>query len=398
MYLKAIEVSHFRSFAARQFELSSGLNVLLGPNASGKTNLLEAIHVLSNLRSFRTPALKELIQWGTSEGFLRGEVHAAERVASGFSKTTTLAVGIKPHTRIPLINSKPCRSSKDYLPLLPTTTFVPDDLSLVKGAPASRRYFLDRGTFLFYPSYWGMLTDYNRLLQQKNALLRKRLAKEKDGSETGLDASGKESFTVWNAQLQILGSQIILRRMQFLQRLQRYVKTIYAQWLGSRETLDLHYKSSIGSVSEIVGVGSNVEGWEHEDIYQSIQQLYDQAIHRIAAREYRVGTTLVGAHRDDIDIKLSGKSLRSYGSQGQQRTAVLALKLAEVSLYFEQYAEYPVLLLDDVTSELDEQRNMALFEYLDSGMQVFISTTHALDLSPVNAVPVACIDLSKDES
>ena len=173
MYLKSVELNNFRNFPSGQFEFCSGLNIFFGPNASGKTNLLEAIYTLSNLRSFRTRTFRELTHWNEREAYVRGVVQPGSREGQTPFNTKILAVGIKSNARISLINSKQCKSSKDYLRILPSAAFVPDDLSLVKGVPAFRRYFLDRGTFHFYAPYWALLTDYNRILRQKNALLRK---------------------------------------------------------------------------------------------------------------------------------------------------------------------------------------------------------------------------------
>ncbi len=363
--------------------------MLFGGNASGKTNLLEAIHLLSNLRSFRSRSFRELITWNEKDAFVRGVVQTGhdEKGSSGGSKT--LAVDIQPHGRTPLINSKNCKSSKDFLQILPSATFVPDDLSLVKGAPAFRRFFLDKSTFHFYPPYWALLTDYNRVLRQKNVLLRQL--------QQGLKKQrAEEACEVWNLQLQSLGSKIVTQRLLFVKNLQRLLAAVYARWLGNEETLDIHYKHSIAiEVKELQSLLEQTSETHSHELHAYISEGYEKAIQRALERELRLGTCVIGPHRDDLELRLTGRPLRAYGSQGQQRTAVLALIFAEIQLYYEQYTEYPLLLLDDVSSELDMQRNTKLFEYLQQGMQVFITATNKFELPSLQALPCTYFDLSK---
>ncbi len=417
MYLRSLELSNFRNFSAGQFEFSPEVNILYGPNASGKTNLLEAIYMLSNLRSFRTHILRDLIHWGQSQAYVKGTVQTGRSKNPLYMEDRkkahsnedeertpgkTIAVKIEPNTKISLINSKQCRSSKEYLQILPCTAFIPDDLELIKGMPASRRSFLDRGTFQYYPPYWSLLIDYNKILQQKNALLRE--LKDKVGRGTGGTTwassalSGNDPCDLWNAQLQNIGSKIILHRMIVVQNLRKFVDDIYDAWLERKETITLRYKSSIRLSTEDFPNLTNFTGTQGDETYDRIFKTYGQAIQKNGERERQLGTTVVGPHRDDLEIELLGRSLRSFGSQGQQRTAVLALKLAEVYVYFERYAEYSILLLDDVTSELDEKRSSKLLEYLQHGMQVFISTTSKPNFSLDSSLSCAHFDLSKNNA
>jgi DNA replication and repair protein RecF len=414
MYLRSLELNNFRSFPTGRFEFSPGINIIYGPNTSGKTNLLEAIYVLSNLRSFRTHIFRDLIYWGETQAHVRGTVQSGrlsnlsrgedganaqlEETESSTS-VRTLAIGIEPTERVLLVNSKQCKSSKEYLQILPSTAFIPDDLSLVKGEPASRRYFLNRGTFQSYPPYWSLLEDYKRILHQKNALLRElKSGGQERGKGTGRSSSGYskgDSCAVWDEQLQSVGSKIILQRIRFIHNLQRLLDRIYDNWLVGKETITLGYKSSIRLSREEFLNLPNSEEIDSDTMYNYIFETYGQAIQNNIDRERQLGMTVVGPHRDDLEIELSGKSLRAFGSQGQQRTAVLALKFAEVYLYFERYAEYSLLLLDDVTSELDVNRTGRLFEYLQRGMQVFISATSKPEFFRDTSLSCAYFDLSK---
>ena len=415
MYLQTLELKNFRNFPTAQYDFSPEVNILYGPNASGKTNLLEAIYVLANLRSFRTHQLRDVIEWDQSQSYLRGSVHTGPKAPQTVhsqeptvqeeerfvgSSGKALAVKIEPNARTAMMNGKQCRSSKDYLQVLPCTAFIPDDLELVKGMPASRRYFLDKGTFQFYPPYWSLLSDYNKLLRQKNALLRKLKDERRNQLEekvpNGNGAATGHPCDIWNEQLQQVGSKVILHRMLFVQNIRKFLKTIYTNWLANKECVDLRYRSSIRRTTEDFAEFFDLREAENENVYESLYNAYGQALQKNLHRELTLGASVVGPHRDDLEVSLWEKSLRFFGSQGQQRTAVLALKFAEVYLYFERYGEYPVLLLDDVTSELDESRTQKLFEYVQHGMQVFISTTSKPDLPIDRSFECAYVDLEKN--
>ena len=390
MYLQSLELHNFRNFLTRRFEFSQEVNVVYGPNASGKTNLLEAIYMLSNLRSFRTHRLRDLIHWDQPQAYIRGIVHAdtAERPTTSGK---TLGIKLEPTTRTAFLQTKPCRSSRDYLQILPSTAFIPDDLELVKGLPAARRFFLDRGTFQYYPPYWSALTDYKKNLQQKNAALRQFKEQRRKTSDSRSQAG---TWDVWSEQLRQVGSQVIWHRLRFLQSIRRILPGIYTQWLGDTETIDVQYQASIRLDAAGIMTALLDPEMSQAQLLEQIMGIYGEAAERNLERELRQGSTVIGPHRDDLDIHSRGRELRSFGSQGQQRTAVLALKIAEVLLYFEQHQEYAVLVLDDVTSELDERRTERLFDYVQHGMQVFISTTSKPDLPVDRSLSCAYFDLS----
>lgn len=351
--------------------------------------MLEAIHILSTLRSFRTNILHDTIYWNNTQAYIRGEIRFGDQNNQPAQPAKTLAVNLQTHARTSFINSKQSFSSKEYLRIFPTVAFIPDELDIVKGAPSSRRYFLDKGTFQCYPFYWSLLTDYNKVLRQKNMLLRNAQQKGSGKRKQALrENAGDDSYPIWDTQLHELGSKIIIQRLRFMRNLQRLLMSIYANWIENKETVTLHYKSS-------VGLTLDVTDFQEEQAYPYILQHYQQAAQENQEREYRLGTTVIGPHRDDLELRLSGKPLRAFGSQGQQKTAVLALKLAEAQLYYEEYAEYPVFLLDDVTAELDVYRNEQLLKYLHQGMQVFISTTEKMQIAASSGTPCAYFDLSE---
>jgi DNA replication and repair protein RecF len=186
--------------------------------------------------------------------------------------------------------------------------------------------------------------------------------------------------------------------MKFVQHLQKFLSSIYNGWLGDKEQIELRYKSSIRVTTEDFPNLLDMKTTMREEIYNRIFRAYGETIQKNLERERRLGVTVVGPHRDDLEMKFLERPLRSFGSQGQQRTAVLALKFAEIYLYFERYTEYSLLLLDDVTSELDVERSSKLLESLKHGMQVFISTTSKPNFSIDSSLSCAHFDLSKYET
>ncbi len=352
MYLKNLKLIHFRSFSFLEMEFIKGINLIYGPNAAGKTNLLEGIHVLSNLRSFRTSGISELIQWGAVSASVSGEVTTQEGVQK------SLTVLLEPNRRMALVQGK--RSSpKDYLSLFPTVTFSPDDLGIIKGSPSERRSFMDKGIFHLSPTYWADLSDYNQILKQKNALLKH------ENLQQGPGKSELAILQVLNEQMQRVGSRIIHARREYLKKLQEALHRVYKHWLSDHEDIEIIYKSTLGKDF----LELNLDG---------IQGLYQTILQKMEEKELRYQASLVGPHRDDMEIFLNGRPIHAFGSQGQQRTAVLALKLASSEVYVHHHGEYPALILDDVTSELDPSRNERLLGYLKNNFQVFLSSTAKL--------------------
>lgn len=349
MYLKNLKLIHFRSFSFLEMEFSKGINLIYGPNAVGKTNLLEGIHILSNLRSFRTSGISELIQWEAVSASISGEVTTSEDIQK------SLTVLLEPNRRMALVQGK--RSSpKDYLSLFPTVTFSPDDLGIIKGSPSERRSFMDKGIFQLSPTYWADLLDYNQILKQKNALLKH------ENLQKGLNKSDLEILQILNEQMQKVGSRIIHARREYLKKLQEALQRVYKHGLTDYEDIEVRYKSTLGK--DFLELDRD-----------EIRGLYQTVLQKMEEKELHYQTSLIGPHRDDMEIFLNGRPIYAFGSQGQQRTAVLALKLASLEVYVHHHGEYPVLILDDVTSELDPSRNERLFEYLKNNFQVFLSAT-----------------------
>lgn len=352
MILRRLKVDNFRNYHACQVDWHEQVNLLQGANAQGKSNLLEAICFLSLTTSFRGTGEWELIFCGKPHFFVEGEVLSEEEGAFTLS-----AAFSREKQRKWRLDSEERRRS-ELVGLLHTVIFSPEDVELVKAGPLQRRRFLNRQISQLYPEHCRQLVRYNRIVTQRNSCLRQL-------QQTGVDASAEEALYGWDQQLAQSGAAIIWQRRQVLDRLNPLAAEIQAE-LAAGERLELRYKSFTGALDAAD---------ERE-----LCDLFVAELKRLRAAERSRGVTLVGPHRDDVLIEIGGAPGKGYASQGQQRTAALACKLAELNLARAQKGEWPLLLLDDVLSELDERRQQALLQKIDGGAQTFIATTTPLPL------------------
>jgi DNA replication and repair protein RecF len=345
MLLKSLHLSNVRNYAQLELEPAAGLNVFVGRNAQGKSNLLEAISLLGTGKSFRTSRERDLIREGMELAAISGEAHVrAGAIRLGCSIAATPRGTRKVYT----VNGQSLRYAK-FLGNLRVVTFVPGDLQLVSGAPSLRRAFLNVALAQEQHTYYHELARYQKAVTQKSALLR-------SGEEPDPDL-----LAIYNETLVEAGAAIVLAREQFIRVLSTAATRVHAQWTGGAETLEIAYQPS---------VPFEVPSTEH------IAGAFAARLKALAAQERARQMSLTGPHRDDIDLQLDGRSLAAYGSQGQQRTAVLALKVAEYSVMHERSAEAPLLLLDDVLSELDPIRAAAFLGGVGGFEQAFITATH----------------------
>ncbi len=342
--LKAIELQHYRNYAHVDLKTEGRVNIFIGPNAQGKTNLLEAIFVLALTKSHRTSKDKELIGWQADQARIMGE---ADRKYG----SVKLELAYSHQGKKAKINGLEQRKLSDYVGTFNVVMFAPEDLEIVKGTPGIRRRFLDMEIGQVQPGYLHTLQQYGKVLLQRNNYLK-----------TASPGGPKQAMLdVWNAQLAEHGVKIMKRRQSFIQKLQKWAESIHAGITGGNEALTVQYRPSL-----------EAEGTEEETV------LFEQfmiKLSQVRDQELRRGITLVGPHRDDLAFYINGKEAQTFGSQGQQRTTALSLKLAEIELIHEEIGEYPVLLLDDVLSELDRSRQTQLIETFQSKVQTFITTT-----------------------
>jgi DNA replication and repair protein RecF len=341
MQLAEIEATNFRNLTGK-IVWGSQLNIIYGNNGHGKTSWLEAIHVLARTKSFRTQRLQEAIRFGERTATICGRV----LVAADLERN--LQVTLQDNSKAIFVNAKR-ESLARYLSQLQVFSFTAADLEVVRGMPEARRRFLDRGISSVQPAYLQTIADYSRVVKQKNKLLQQ--ASENEFSlEKVLDL-----VAPWNDQLIELGSVIHNQRLKYVRELN---DTLERQFFD-RRTLAVRYVSSL-------------DGKGNSDDYEAALRS------RIALRlpaELAVGYSLVGPHRDDLEIVLDGHEIRVYGSSGQQRSTLLLLDLAAISLYNLASEDQPVFVIDDVDAELDERRIRRLLEYLENRTQTFITTS-----------------------
>jgi DNA replication and repair protein RecF len=347
VWVRSLQLQHYRNYEELSLSFSAGLNVIHGDNAQGKTNLLESIYLLSTGKSHRTNRDLELIASGAN-------LLTAKALVTRQTGDLTLELTLGTETRKQLrINGITEQRIASLVGNLGTVFFSPDDLQLVKGAPVGRRRFLDIEISQLSQTYLHHLIAYTKVMQQRNTLLKRE----------GVDRSLLE---IYDQQLVSAGAQLVVRRSQSVARLAPLAAVYHETLSSGREKLQLGYESQVGPEAQ----GSVTEA--------------ETALWRILEQrrrdELRRQITLVGPHRDDLAFSINGTDARLYGSQGQQRTAVLALKLAELQYMYEELGEYPVLLLDDVASELDPHRRHFLLHAVREGVQTFVSCTDLEDL------------------
>ncbi len=341
MFLELIETENFRNLESN-VRCGHDLNILIGLNGQGKTNWLEAVNILATTRSFKTARLAEAVKFGEEMAIIRGRVGRSEDIHRD------LQAVIQGNQKSFFVNGKR-EVVHTYLSQLHAVVFNADELEIVRGHPDSRRRFLDQAIVSIHPPYVQTLADYNRVIKQKNVLLQaaqdERISQEK----------AAEQLQPWNEQLITHASRIHRSRVRYVERLNDALET---NLLGTEE-IRMRYVSSLEGKGDL----ADFEGLLAERLKLRVQA------------ETAAGYSLIGPHRDDLEILLDGHELRKYGSAGQQRSVLLLLQLANIRVYHAQQQEYPLFLLDDIDAELDYQRIGKLLEFLDGKTQTFATTS-----------------------
>ena len=334
MIVKSVELSDFRNYGSLLLNFSDGINILYGDNAQGKTNILESIYLSGTTKSHRGSKDKEMIHFGKEEAHIRTVVEKQ-------GKEYHIDMHIKKHkTKGIAINQVPIKKASDLFGVLNLIFFSPEDLNIIKEGPAERRRFLDMELCQLDKIYLYNLSKYNKILNQRNKLLKDMFQ----------NPELRSTLDIWDQQLITYGTKIIQRRRQFVEELNTIIFTIHKKLSGNKEELFLSYEPDCS------------------DVY------YPQKLCEAREKDERFGSTSVGPHRDDISFFIGNIDIRKFGSQGQQRTAALSLKLSEIELVKKIIGEEPVLLLDDVLSELDSNRQNQLLNSL-STTQTMITCT-----------------------
>jgi len=391
MYLTHLALTHFRNYRRLELDFSRRVTLLQGRNAQGKTNLLEAIYFLATSKSSHTRTEQEVVGWdAASEPIpycqITGTVQAGDRQTELDIIFTPWegGEGFRKQVRINGVNKR----SMDLLGRLRAVLFLPEDIVLVAGGPGERRHYLDIALCQMDPVYCQHLSRYQKVLTQRNSLL-------KNLREAGARPGGERTesqLPFWDEKVAFHGGAVIARRQRFIRQLEQIAQERHAELTEGMERLHLRYLPSFnpGHLADEIFARLTAQQLDMDDEAPP-EPLLDEAavrasflakLHSRRSREMAAGVTLYGPHRDDLRFLVNGHDLRTYGSRGQQRTAALSLKLAEVQAMHDETGEAPLLLLDDVMSELDAHRRATLLTALAGVNQAILTTTDWADFSP----------------
>ena len=334
MYIESIELKNFRNYQDLQLDFDKGTNIFYGDNAQGKTNILESVYICGTTKSHKGSKDKEIIRFGEEESHIRMMVKKDElsyKIDMHLRKNKAKGVAI---------NGLPIKKARELFGIVNLVFFSPEDLNIIKNGPGERRRFMDLELSQLDKVYLSDLANYNRIINQRNRLL-------KDCQNR---AELNEMLDLWDMQLIQYGSRIMERREKFLEEVNEIISGIHYKLTGGRETITISYEKNIG------------------------QMEFESVLKKNRERDIRMKSTSAGPHRDDICFLTNDIDIRKFGSQGQQRTAALSLKLSEIEIVRKLIKDTPVLLLDDVLSELDKNRQNYLLDSIHD-IQTLITCT-----------------------
>ena len=356
MHINYVEVRNFRNYSYEKFLLNKNINVLLGDNAQGKTNLVESIYFSCIGKSFKTSNEKEMIKYNSQ----------SSRFTINFEKNNgnnEIMIEFRNNEKYVKLNEINITKMSGLLGNLACVFFSPNELKLVKEAPEDRRKFMDIDLSQLSRDYYLNLVKYNKILRERNKLL-----KSQDSEKTIMD-----TLSIWDYQFAMAASEIIETRLKFIHKLSALSDIEHKNLSDNKENLTIHYSSC-----------DNFENKTKEEIAKILLKKLIECREKDLKSKY----TNVGPHRDDLKIYINNMEVKSYGSQGQQRTALLSMKLAELEIFKEKFDEYPILLLDDVFSELDENRKLRLFERVKNIQTIITTTKFDLPMINVNLIKI----------
>lgn len=334
MYIKSLELKNFRNYRSLSMNLDKGTNILYGDNAQGKTNILEAIYIAGTTKSHKGSRDKEVIFFEEEESHIRMKVHKDVmdyQIDMHLKKNKSKGIAI---------NGIPIRKASELFGAVNIIFFSPQDLNIIKDGPGERRRFIDFELSQIDSIYLNDLMNYNKCLNQRNKLLK----------DSYYNPSLLKTIDVWDEQIIYFGKKIIKRRISFIHHLNKIIKPIHKKLTGDKEDIYLSYEPNV------------------------LEENYKKQLLKCRENDFKMKTTSVGPHRDDLCVTVNKIDIRKYGSQGQQRTAALSLKLSEIDLVKQVIKDTPVLLLDDVLSELDSNRQNYLLSSIND-IQTIITCT-----------------------
>lgn len=364
MKIKRLVLKNFRSYTYGDFSFSDTCNVLIGDNAQGKTNLLEAIYLLSVAKSFRTRTTQEMIQFDHPYARILGVI--ADQKSEKKLEMTLFDKGKQAR-----VNQNLCTKTSEFVGIFNVVVFTPDDLFFVKGSPKTRRRFMDIELSKISPVYLAYLNQYQHFLKERNQYL-KRASQKNQRDDLYLE--------VLTDQLIECEIAVARHRNMFLQRLNTLAQEVYQKISGPQEAMEIHYMSFF-------------------DVHEPQLKEQLKAEYQVCEeRDYRYAVTHLGIHKDDIQVCLNAQDAALYASQGQQRSIVLAMKIGLLQFIYQEIGEYPVLLLDDVLSELDSKRQTLLLDLVSDEIQTFITTTSIGGISHEVIRKAKKIEIQKERS
>ena len=339
MFIESMELLNYRNYGQLHIDFHKGTNDLYGDNAQGKTNILEAVYVCCTTKSHKGSKDREIVKFGEEESHIKMIVRRDDvpyRIDMHLKKNRTKGIAV---------NGIPIKKASELFGIVNVIFFSPEDLNIIKNGPSERRKFIDLELCQLNKLYVYNLVQYNKVIAQRNKLL-----KDMDGT-----SSLKETLDIWDIQLVKFGKEVIRLRTEFIRELNELIRGIHAHLSGEKEELSILYEPNV------------------------TEALFEEMLIKNRQQELRQRLTLTGPHRDDLNFIVNGTDIRKFGSQGQQRTAALSLKLAEIELVKRTVKDYPILLLDDVLSELDSKRQEHLLSGI-SHIQTLITCTGLDDL------------------
>lgn len=342
MYIKSIKLTNFRNYESQTIELKDGLNVIVGKNASGKTNMIESVYCAGLGRSPRTTKYREMIKWKSDNAQI--EIVIAKKYRD---HKINFLINNADKKKVS-VDDIPLSRLTQLLGVLNVVFFSPDELKLIKEGPSERRKFMDVSLSQQSKTYYNALSKYNNILSQRNKLLKSNYSEE----------TLKQCLYSWDIGLAEHGARIIKHRYDFIDKINEYAKEKHSFLTSNQENLSLKYECEFDNI----------------DI-KELQEIFFKKLSSSIERDKYLMHTSVGVQKDDIKVDIDGVDIRKFGSQGQQRTSALSLKLAEISLFYKDMGESPVLILDDVLSELDDFRSQKLLQSIEN-IQTLITCTN----------------------
>lgn len=340
MYIEKIKLENFRNYKYENIELNKRINIIFGDNAQGKTNILEAIYFTSLGKSFRTNKEKEIVKENESQAKI--EINFIKN-----NRKEKINAEISDKKKF-YINDIPVKKLSELVGKINIVLFSPEDIEILRNEPIKRRKFLNIMISQLRPKYIFLLSEYNKVLEQRNNYLKKIKYENKS----------QEYLTIWDEQLEKIGIKIYEYRKEFIEKINNKIKKIHLNTTENKENIEIKYKTNIDKKN------------------------YMENLLKNKIVDIQKGYTSIGIHRDDFEIYINKKNVAIFGSQGQQRTSIISLKLAEAEVIYDEIEEYPIVLLDDFMSELDKKRINGFIQNIKNN-QVLITTTDKINLDTV---------------